>query len=198
MRLVRWIPPTLAGLILSSCSTAPRPAAGPVHAAEPPRITQLYTTTPQVPKGEKGMLCYGVENAKSVWLSPPKRELSAAISRCVEVEPTGRTTYTLTAAAADGKTVTQDLVLGSGPARVRIVNIDISAAEIPAGGIANICYKVENAKAVTITPVHFQSTSQNGCTIVQPAKTTAYVVTATGAGGDTDEEKVTIKVIPAR
>jgi hypothetical protein len=198
LRAVRWILPVLPGLFLVNCSPAPKPAADTVKPPDPPRITQFYTTTPQVPKGEKGMLCYGVENAKAVWLSPPKRELSAAISRCVEVEPTGRTTYTLTAAAADGKTVTQDLVLGSGPARVRILNIDISAAEIPAGGIANICYKVENAKVVTITPVHFQSTSQKGCTIVQPAKTTAYVVTATGAGGDTDEEIVTIKVVPAR
>jgi hypothetical protein len=147
-----------------------------------------------VPKGEKGMLCYGVENTKEVWLSPPRRELSAAISRCVEVEPTGPTTYTLTATGSDGKTVTQDLVLGSGPARVHIVNIDISAAEIQAGGIANICYKVENARSVTISPMHFQATAQTGCTIVQPAKTTTYLVTATGAGGDKDEEKVTIKV----
>jgi hypothetical protein len=147
-----------------------------------------------VPKGEKGMLSYGVENTKEVWLSPPRRELSAAISRCVEVEPAGPTTYTLTAAGADGKTVTQDLVLGSGPARVHIVNIDISAAEIQAGGIANICYKVENATSVTISPIHFQARAQTGCTIVQPVKTTTYLVIATGAGGDKDEEKVTIKV----
>jgi len=140
------------------------------------------------------MLCYGVENTKQVWLSPPKRELSAAISRCVEVEPTGPTTYTLTAAGADGTMVTQDLAFGSGPAPVHIVNIDISAAEIQAGGIANICYKVDNARSVTISPTHFQSGAQTGCTIVQPAKTTTYLVTATGAGGDKDEEKVTIKV----
>ena len=197
MPLSRWVLSALSGLILGGCSTAPKPIAESVKPSDPPRITQFFTTTPQVPKGEKGMLCYGVENAKSVWLSPPKQELSAAISRCVEVEPAGLTTYTLTAAGADGKTVTQDLALGSGPARVRIINIDISAAEIPAGGIANICYKVEHAKSVTISPVHFQATVQTGCTIVQPTKTTTYVVTATGAGGDTDEEKVSIKVVPA-
>jgi hypothetical protein len=198
LRAVRWILPALADLLLLHCSRAPKPAADTVKPPDPPRITQFYTTTPRVPRGEKGMLCYGVENAKSVWLSPPKRELSAAISRCLEVEPAGRTTYSLTAAGADGKTVTQDLALASGPPRAHIVNIDISAAEIPAGGIANICYKVENARSITISPIDFQAAIQNSCTIVQPAKTTTYVVTATGAGGDRDEEKVTIKVVPAR
>jgi len=184
----------LAGIVLAGCSTPQKSAPSPAKTADPVRITQFYSTTRQVPRGEKGTVCYGVENAKSVWLSPPKRELSAALARCVEVEPSGRTTYTLTAEGADGRAVTQQLELGSGPARVRIINVDISTAEIPAGGVVSICYKVENARSVTIVPGTFRATTQNGCTAVQPPKTTTYTVTATGAGGDKDEEKVTIKV----
>jgi len=188
------LPAALACGFLLGCSSAPKPSAPTVTTVEPVRITQFYSTTPQVPRGEKGTVCYGVENAKSVWLSPPKRELSAALARCVEVEPVGKTTYTLTAEGADGKTLTGQLELRSGPARVHIVNVDISAAEIPAGGVASICYRVENAQSVTISPANFRATTQNGCTVVQPAKTTTYTVTATGAGGDKDEEKVTIKI----
>ena len=169
-------------------------SAHPAATGPAVRITQLYTTTPQVPRGEKALLCYGVENAKTVWLSPPKQEVSAALSRCVEVEPSGRTTYTLTAEAADGKQVTQELAIGSGPARVHIINVDISAADIPAGGVASICYKVENAQSVRVAPGNFRGPDKYGCTIVNPARTTTYTVTALGAGGDTDEEKVTIKV----
>ena len=45
-------------------------------------------------RGEKALVCYGVENARTVWLSPPRQELSAALSRCVEVSPEADTTYT--------------------------------------------------------------------------------------------------------
>jgi hypothetical protein len=148
-----------------------------------------------VPRGEKGLVCYGVENAKTVWLAPPKREVSAALARCVDVEPSGQTTYTLTAEGADGKTVTQDVALGSGPARVHIVNVDISAAEVKPGDTVSICYKVDNAQSVTVDPVHFRAGSlRNGCLTDRPTKTTTYVVRATGGSGDTDEERVTIKV----
>jgi hypothetical protein len=181
--------------MLTGCSNPQKAKVEAPAKAETVRITQLYTTTPKVPKGEKGMLCYGVENAKSVWLSPPKRELSAAIARCVEVEPAGQTTYTLTAEGADSKSVTRELELGTGPGRVHIINVDINAEEVPPGGPVRICYKVENAQSVTVSPVHFRSGSARiGCVTDQPQKTTTYVVTATGAGGDTDEEKVTIKV----
>ena len=185
----------LAACMLAGCTSgAGDHRSPPKTAAAPVRITQLYTTTPQVPRGEKALLCYGVENAKTVWLSPPKQEISAALSRCLEVEPSGRTTYTLTAEAADGRQVSQELAIGSGPPRVHIINIDISAPEIPAGGVASICYKVENAQSVRVAPGSFRGPDKHGCTIVNPAKTTTYTVTAFGAGGDTDEEKVTIKV----
>ena len=70
----------LAIAIASACGPAPQqPVARKTES--PVRITQFYTTTPQLPRGEKGLVCYGVENAKSVWLSPPRRELSAALSR---------------------------------------------------------------------------------------------------------------------
>jgi hypothetical protein len=185
--------------MLGGCSTPPPPAPKSAEPAPAVRITQFYTTTPQVPRGEKGTVCYGVENAKAVWLSPPKRELSSSIARCVEVEPAGQVTYTLTAEGADGKTVTQDLALRSGAARVHIVNVDISAAEVKQGDVVSICYKVDNAQSVTISPVHFRAGSlRHGCVTDQPGKTTTYVVTATGRAGDTDEERVTIKVVGGR
>jgi len=187
----------VAAGLLAGCSRTPvaeqkKPAE---TAVAPVRITQFYSTTPQVPRGEKANVCYGVENAKTVWLAPPKQELSPALARCVEVEPAGKTTYVLTAEGADGKTETKELELGSGPARVHIVNVDISAAEVKPGDMVSVCYKVDNAQSVTITPVKFRAGSQrNGCVTDQPRRTTTYVIQATGAAGDTDEERVTIKV----
>ena len=195
MAPARWILPAAATWILTGCSNSDKPApATPGKTAETVRITQFYTTTPKPARGEKATLCYGVENARSAWLSPPKRDLSPALARCIEVEPGGPAIYTLTAEGVDGKTVTKDLALGRGAARAHIVNIDISAAEVNPGDLVNICYKVENAQSITVEPIHFKATINHGCFTDQPRKTTTYVVTATGADGDSDQERAIIKV----
>jgi hypothetical protein len=160
----------------------------------PVRITQFYTTTPQLPRGEKGLVCYGVENAKSVWLSPPRRELSAALTRCVEIEPAETTTYTLTADDGTGKQATRDLTVTLGAPRVRIVEVQVSSLEVPKGEPISICYKVQNAKSVKVTPLIAPSPGQPNCVVDRPERTTAYTVTATGAAGDRDQEHVTVKV----
>ena len=200
MRTTQWAAALLAGWMLAGCSSPEKPTVvtTPAKQPDPVRITQFYTSTPQVPHGEKGLICYGVENAKTVWLSPPKQELSASLARCVEVAPAAKTTYTLTAEGADGNTVTKELTLEAGraaPPRVRIVNVNISAAEANPGDAVSICYKVENAQSVTVEPVHFRAVNnRDGCVVDQPRKTTTYVVRATGADGNTDIERVTIKV----
>jgi hypothetical protein len=185
-----------AAAILGACSgtkESPAPAKQPATLAV--KITQFYATNPKSAKGEQELLCYGVENAKSVWLAPPKQELSPALSRCIEVKPEGNTTYTLTAQGEAGEQVSQDVTVTLGSARVHIVEVRISALEIPRGDPVSICYKVQNARSVRIQPAGFEGGPRNeGCTIQHPVQTTTYVVTATGAGGDTDREQVTVKI----
>lgn len=177
---------------LTGCSHADPP---PPKAADPVRITQFYTSATSVAKGEKALLCYGVENAKSVWLDPPRQELSAALTRCVEVTPTDTTTYTLTAEGTDGTSTTKTLTVPIGPPRVKIVNVNVSALEVKPGELVNICYTVENAKSVTIEPLKYAGGSRaKGCVTDQPRKSTTYVISATGSTGDKDQERVTVKV----
>src|SRR4051812_578403 len=108
---------SIAMAALSALAGCSRPAPRPEpKAAAPVRITQFYATAPRLARGEKGLLCYGVGNAKTVWLSPPRRELSAALSRCVDIDPAENTTYTLTA-EGDGGNVHQDLTVTLGPAK---------------------------------------------------------------------------------
>ena len=126
MRGYRWIA-LAASAVLAACSSPEKgavalavvPAATPAPPSEAARITQLYTTSSQVGRGEKALVCYGVENAKAVWLEPPRRELSVAQARCVDVSPKADTTYKLTAQGADGKTVMRELKLKVGAARAR-------------------------------------------------------------------------------
>lgn len=187
----------VAGGMLIGCSS-PEPRAE-VPAVPPPpesaRITQFYTTKALVPRGETALVCYGVENATEVWLEPPRRPLSAALARCVEVSPVADTTYKLTAEGADGKAVTGELKVAVGAARARIGNVNVSALEVNAGDLVSLCYTVENARTVTIDPIGFRGGSGGkGCATLQPGKSTTYTISAVGAGGDKDEERVTVRV----
>jgi hypothetical protein len=192
-----------AGTFLTGCSKAPKqPAAqatrdkAPPPAPPPaPKITQFYATVPNLARGEKELICYGVENATTVHLAPPTQELSAAISRCVEITPTQTTSYTLTVEGAGGPPATQQLTVTVGPPHVKIIDVTVSALSVPRGGLVSLCYRVENAASVEIDPIRFHgASSPKGCATDNPQKTTTYVVTANGAGGSRDQERVTVEV----
>jgi hypothetical protein len=187
-----------AGVILSGCSTgdnSDRVTKKTIPGSDEARITQFYATAPRVARGETALLCYGVENASAVWLDPGHKELSAALSRCIEVTPTQDTTYTLSAQSPGGKPVTRELKVATGAAHVRIVSVNISALEVKPGDLVSVCYTVENARTVTIDPLkHRGGADPKGCATDEPRKSTTYTITATGAGGETDQERVTVRV----
>lgn len=181
-----------AALVIGGCSRSTPPAAAPA-ATPPPRITQFYTTTPQLARGEKATVCYGVENAKSVWLSPPRQELSTALVRCVEVAPAATTTYTLEAQGPGGA-AKQELTISLGPPRPKIIEVWVNTLELKAGEQLQLCYKVSNSSKVRIEPTIAMLTDKPNCGYSRPSRTTTYTVTATGPGGETDQEHVTVKV----
>ncbi len=195
-----WALLAAAAWIPSGCSgpapETPKTAATKEAAASPPRITQFYVTEPSIPKGGKGLLCYGVEDARRVWLSPPRQELSAALARCIEITPSATTTYTLTAEGG-GKSVSKELKVAVGPPpkpRVKIIDITVSALSVRRGDPVSICYRVENAASVRIDPIAFRAGAEpKGCAMDQPKQTTTYTITARGADSE-DAEHVTVKV----
>lgn len=182
-----------AGFALAACSRTPPPASKNTVAPSPPRITQFYSPSPRLSAGEKGSVCYGVENARSVWLSPPRRELSAALARCVDIEPRETTTYVLTAEGPGGS-ARKELTISLGPPKPRIVEVRVSSLDVAPGTPVSICYKVENASSVRIEPPLPPMNTNPHCAVAEPRRTTTYTVTAIGSGGARDEERVTVKV----
>jgi hypothetical protein len=202
VRLGRGFWPPLLGatsVLLAGCSqsSAPPLAAGQ---PQPPsvHITQLYATAPRLARGEKELLCYGVEHAQTVWLSPPRQELTPSLTRCIEVSPERTTTYTLTAQGAKGETAPQNVTITVGPPKppkVKLREVTVTSLNVKAGQPVGLCYQVENAVAVTISPIGYHGGAQpKGCTSDTPSRTTTYVVSATGPAGDRDQEKVTVTV----
>ena len=121
-RLRSWIPPV----------GAPR---GPV------RILRFYATTGSIVPGEKAQLCYGVENAKAVRISPSLDSVTPAANRCLEIVPEHTTHYTILAEGYDGHVVTRviTLVVETMPEPQRIQTNLISFRDIaPAAAIGRI------------------------------------------------------------
>jgi hypothetical protein len=79
------------------------------------RIVQFYATPGVVPKGERTLICYGVDNASSVQIEPPVETLRPAQARCFWANPDRTTTYRLHATGADGTKAAQSLTVNVVP-----------------------------------------------------------------------------------
>jgi hypothetical protein len=75
------------------------------------RILQFYATVGFVESGEKAQLCYSVENARLVEISPLLHGVYPSAGRCVEVVPDHTTHYTIRALGYDGATAYRSLTL---------------------------------------------------------------------------------------
>jgi hypothetical protein len=88
----------------------------------PVRILQFYANVGTIKAGEKAQLCYGVENARSVLISPPVAGTAPVSKRCVEIVPLHTTHYTILAEGFDGRVVVKSFTLAvdrstAGPSR---------------------------------------------------------------------------------
>ena len=77
----------------------------------PVRITQFYATAGTVLSGQKARVCYGVENARSVHISPELDDVYPSPSRCLEVVPERTTHYTILAEGFDGAMATRSFTI---------------------------------------------------------------------------------------
>jgi hypothetical protein len=83
----------------------------PAGASGPVRILQFYASTGIVTPGETARICYSVENAKSVHISPMMQEVYPFPNHCLEIEPEHTTHYTLLAEGYDGAVATKSFTL---------------------------------------------------------------------------------------
>jgi len=77
----------------------------------PVKILNFYASVGALTVGEKALLCYGVENAKSIRISPAVQGVYPALSHCVEIVPEHTTHYTMLAEGFDGYVATRSFTL---------------------------------------------------------------------------------------
>jgi hypothetical protein len=89
----------------------PRLLAGEQAQMGAVRILQFYASAGAVHPGQAAELCYGVENARSVWISPTLPDVYPSPRRCVSVIPDHTTHYTIMAEGFDGAVAVRSLTL---------------------------------------------------------------------------------------
>jgi hypothetical protein len=82
-------------------------AAHPEHV----RILQFYASVGVLAPGQTALLCYGVENAKSVKISPNVPGIYPSPNRCVQIVPKHTTHYTILAEGFDGRVEAKSFTL---------------------------------------------------------------------------------------
>ena len=185
---------TLALSAISCSSSAPPPTATDPAQAPSVRITMFYATAAHPAMDEKESLCYGVENADSVKIEPAIDRVWPTTTRCFDV-PTRPATYTLTAFHGAEK-VSQTVTVAPAPpvpSKAKLFQISSNPQQVTAGEKVAVCYNAMDAVKVTIEPGEWFGPHgpSMGCIRDEPTTTTAYVITATGAGGDRDVQKIT-------
>lgn len=189
----------LCAALLAACSGGDRkqqPAAKTEPSAPPVKITQFYANPPSIPKGEKALLCYGVESAASVRIEPPVEKLSPALTRCFEVTPNAPTTYTLIAEGRNGGAARQSITVDVGGARPVLFDLSVNAPSVKPGQLVSFCYQSKNATSVKGGPGKFQRGGKvdKDCLVDQPSKTTTYEIVVSNAQGLTDRANMTVEV----
>jgi hypothetical protein len=95
----------------------------------PVRILQFYASVGTLTMGQKAQLCYGVENAKSVHISPDLSDVYPSMRHCLEVVPERTTHYMIMAEGFDGRVATQSLTLPVLPEIAPHVPVQYAAVE---------------------------------------------------------------------
>jgi hypothetical protein len=185
-----------SALLIVNCGGSREKAASERTKSAPVKITQFYSAKPQIHKGETALLCYGVENAKTLHLSPAVADLVPALTRCVEVKPTQTTSYTLTAEGADGSKTSNNVTIVVGGLPPDIYDFSVNTMTVKRGQQVSVCFKARNAASVSGGPGKFflKGKPAGDCLMDAPKKTTRYEITVTGSSGETASRDVTVTV----
>jgi hypothetical protein len=153
--------------------------------SSPPRFISCQVTPNSINAGEAATLRWEATGATQVSISG-LGTFGATGSQVVT--PTGTTVYVLTARGESGETAcTATVTLSSTVGLPRVLQFGASPTQIDQGGSSQLCYTVENATEISISPSvpGFDASRNSACLNVSPSATTTYVLTARNATGPT-------------
>ena len=175
----------LIALLAAGCTRPTKPQPKAPEKPPPPKIIMFYASPSVLRDNEPTQLCYSVEGATTLTLDLPVERVWPALSRCFEIKPAQTTTYKLTATE-----------ITIGPPRVKILEVSVNSLQIAKGEPFPFCVTARHAVNWRLSAGQWRTppTQAGGCAVDHPTKTTTYTITAMGALGETDSERVTATV----
>jgi hypothetical protein len=184
-------------LLCAACSPPPEPVQQ--TKVESVKINQFYPRDTAITEGDKTVLCYGVENAKSVRIDPPVDGVSPSPTRCVEVSPKRTTHYTLIAESSDGRSVSQSADVQVGADTSSLPKITSFAAsgctkDYQGEAVFTVTFAAQNANEISIDPPAFPTLHGTlfGKFGVKPGKAATYTLIAQGKNGHVAKQKLAL------
>jgi hypothetical protein len=182
---------TLTATGANGSTTATTSVTVTATAGGTPQIIRYEASPLNIAPGGTSTLSWTTTGATQVSISGVG---SVALNGSVPVTPTQTTTYTLTASAADGRSVTAPITVTVAPANIpQIVTFVATPQNIDAGTSTKLCWQVTGATDISITPAVGSNLNANDCATVSPTLTTTYTLTATNAQGQI-QGNVTVNV----
>jgi hypothetical protein len=172
----------LAAMFIASCTGGPITITGPNQL---PVINSFNASPANISAGESSTLNWTVTGATAVSIDQGIGNVALTGPRAVA--PSVTTVYTLTASSSAGSVTATTEVIVSGatstPAGLPVINSFIaSPSSISLGGSSTLSWSVLNATSVTIDN-GVGVVGSSGSSIVLPAVTTTFTLTASNAAG---------------
>jgi len=146
-----------------------------------PQIIRFEASPRTIAPGQQSTLSWATSGATQVSISGVG---AVAANGSTTVSPATTTTYTLSAASSDGKTVTAPIIVTVSSGKVpQVVVFVANPATIEAGGSSKLCWQVTGATSISIQPGVGTNLNANDCATVSPTSPTTYTLTATNAAG---------------
>jgi hypothetical protein len=146
-----------------------------------PQIVRFEASPRSIQPGQQSTLSWTTNGAATVSISSVG---AVTLNGSTTVSPAQTTTYTLTATASDGKTVSSPITVTVATGTVpQVVVFTASPSTIDAGGSTKLCWQVNGATSIAIQPGIGANLNANDCATISPTSTTTYTLTATNANG---------------
>ncbi len=156
-----------------------------------PQIIRFEANPVSITPGGSSTLSWATSGATTVTISGVG---NVAVNGSTTVSPTQTTTYTLTASNSTGGSVTAPVTVTVAGANIpQIVTFVATPQNISPGQSTKLCWQVNGATSIGITPGVGSNLNANDCATVSPTTTTTYTLTATNATGQI-QGNVTVNV----
>jgi hypothetical protein len=149
--------------------------------------------------GDSTQLCWIAFNAQSGRIDPDIGDLPPAEVEkgCRTISPRQTTTYTITVAGRDGRSVRKQVTVEVLVLEVQILAFSVRKSFLAPGETTQICWSVANARSVRLDPDFGElarSEVDKGCRDIAPRTTTTYFLIATGRDGKTVTRTLVVAV----